>query len=352
MWAANTATVSPSADTHDGRVHFTPANLSSELHRGLEAGVSAEILRRVFADPAHFVHHDPLPAFLSDEGAANHLRFAPDYGAPGFQVFVYGVADSAGGSPGPRLGRQREAAGRSVARQHGLDPARVAFVQQHPAAIAAGVFHNDVIATGDRDWLWLHEEAWAGGADTHDALRDRARAAGVALRIDVTPADSLPLAEAVATYLYNCQLVRGPGGERVWIGPEECRDSPRVEKLLEARIEDGTLSALCYADLRQSMHNGGGPACLRLRVVLTPRQEAVLPEGIVYSEERHRALAACIESRYRDRVTPRDLADAAWAQECLDAQRELCALLGLDGVADLDPGEEPTFAMQHRTSPY
>src|ERR1019366_8438871 len=36
MWAANAATVSPSSDTADGRVHFTPANLVSNFHRSLE----------------------------------------------------------------------------------------------------------------------------------------------------------------------------------------------------------------------------------------------------------------------------------------------------------------------------
>src|SRR5439155_14630490 len=33
MWTANAATVSPSADSADGRVHFTTANLQNRIHR-------------------------------------------------------------------------------------------------------------------------------------------------------------------------------------------------------------------------------------------------------------------------------------------------------------------------------
>src|SRR3954454_7944681 len=62
MWAANAATVSPSADTTDGRVHFTPANLVSQVHRSLEAPTTSTILRAIFPDPDHFAHHPPLPA--------------------------------------------------------------------------------------------------------------------------------------------------------------------------------------------------------------------------------------------------------------------------------------------------
>lgn len=92
MWTANAATVSPSADTQDGRLHFTPANLSASLHRSIEAPQTARILQRIFSDPAHFAHHPPLPSSLGDEGAANHTRLASEYGAPGLELFVYGAS--------------------------------------------------------------------------------------------------------------------------------------------------------------------------------------------------------------------------------------------------------------------
>ena len=102
MWVANAATVSPSADTADGRVHFTPANLVSHFHRSIEAPTTTRVLRAIFADKTHFAVHDPLPAApqLGDEGAANHTRLAGADGAPGVEFFVYGRAaydESAGG---------------------------------------------------------------------------------------------------------------------------------------------------------------------------------------------------------------------------------------------------------------
>jgi len=76
MWTANAATVSPSADTSDGKVHFTPANLISKFHRSIEPPTTSAGLRAIFKDPRYFVHHDPLPASpqFGDEGAANHTR--------------------------------------------------------------------------------------------------------------------------------------------------------------------------------------------------------------------------------------------------------------------------------------
>ena len=71
MWVANAATVSPSGDTADGRVHFTPANLVTHFHRSLEAATTTRVLRSIFADERHFAVHNALPAApqLGDEGA-------------------------------------------------------------------------------------------------------------------------------------------------------------------------------------------------------------------------------------------------------------------------------------------
>ncbi len=337
MWSANAATVTPSADSADGRVHFTPANLAGELHRGLETGYSAALLWAIFADEAHFAHHPPLPPALGDEGAANHLRLAPSHGAPGLHVFVYGAARDPG-APTPRRhpARQREEASRAVARQHGIAPERAVFLQQTPAAIDAGVFHNDVIASADRDFLWAHESAWCDGDAAIDAVcRGYAALGAGPLRHHVTAGAEVSLPDAVSSYLFNCQLVErvdAAGTARVWIGPEECRELAAVRDALERLVAGpAPVDALHFVDLRESMRNGGGPACLRLRVVLGEAEERALPPGVVYTPERHAALVACVETHYRDRVEPADLVDPAWAEECQVAQR---ALLGVLGLAD------------------
>ncbi|MEM7457126.1 MAG: N-succinylarginine dihydrolase, partial [Planctomycetota bacterium] len=94
MWTANAATVSPSADCSDGRLHLSPANLSSTLHRSLEPPSTTTILRSIFNSKEHFVVHDPLLATtaLADEGAANHTRLAPEHDGIGIETFVYGRA--------------------------------------------------------------------------------------------------------------------------------------------------------------------------------------------------------------------------------------------------------------------
>jgi succinylarginine dihydrolase len=340
MWTANAATVTPSADSRDGRVHFTPANLAGEVHRGLEAPYNALLLRAVFAADQHFAHHASLPAALPDEGAANHLRIAPDHGAPGVHIFVFGAPATAGAATTRRFpARQSETASRSVARQHGIDPARVLFWQQHPDAIDAGVFHNDVIATSDRDLLWCHRSAWVEGDRRLESAARRFRSLGAQLCPIVTEDSEVSIDAAVASYLFNCQLVQRPGGVRAWVGPEECRDRPEVRAVLERlALGDGPIDELHFVDLRQSMRNGGGPACLRLRVILTPEQERAVHPGVLFSEDRYEALADCVETYYRDRVVPADLVDPAWAEESLAAQRAILDVLGLAEHAELVAG--------------
>lgn len=339
MWAANAATVSPSGDTSDGRVHLTPANLAGETHRSIEARYNAALFRVVFSAAEHFVHHPLLPPSLRDEGAANHLRIAPDYGTAGVQVFVFG-ARATSGAPAPQRypARQSEAASRCIARQHGLDPARVLFWQQHPDAIDAGVFHNDVIASADRDLLWCHRFAWTDvdrGLDA--AARIFQTLGGGSLRRVATADREVALDTAVASYLFNCQLVRRPDGARAWVGPEECREHPGVHAALRRILEsEAPIDELHFVDLRQSMRNGGGPACLRLRVVLTAEQAAAVHPGVLFSESRYRALVDCVERHYRDRVVPGDLADPAWAEECLAAQRAILGVLDLAGRPELE----------------
>lgn len=225
-----------------------------------------------------------------------------------------------------------------MARQHGLDPSRVLFVQQHPDAIDAGVFHNDVIATADRDLVWFHRDAWLDAEAALDAIkRCFSRGAGGGLREVATETADLPIGDAVASYLFNCQLVRRPDGTRVWVGPEECREHPGVREILERIVETGRgFDELHYVDLRQSMRNGGGPACLRLRVVMTAREQNAIHSGVVFTETRYKALVECVKRDYRDRVAATDLRDPDWADESIRAQSAI-----LDA---LDLGEAPQLA--------
>ena len=337
MWTANSATVCPSADSADGRVHFTPANLQNKIHRSIEPPTSARILRATFADEDRFAHHDPLPgtAALGDEGAANHTRLAPAHDAAGLHLFVYGesAAEPWGAKPKIFPARQTKEASGAVARLHGIPSGRLLLVQQNPEVIDQGVFHNDVISVGHRDVFLHHESAFLDN-DTVERIRDTyASITGGALRMIEVPSEAVPVGTAVATYLFNSQLVTRPDGKIALIAPKECEESERVRTYVAALVEgDAPIDEVHYFDLRQSMYGGGGPACLRLRVELTDAEVAAVNPGVIFTEDLHAKLAAWVTQHYRDQIRPKDLADPALMEESRTALDTLTTILGLGSI--------------------
>lgn len=334
MWTANAATVAPSVDAEDGRVHLTPANLIEKAHRSIEPETTKRILSRVFPDPARFVVHDPLPATqaFGDEGAANHTRLAHDLASPGVHLFVYGRSALSSDRPAPARfpARQTLEASLAVARLHRLPPDRCLFAQQHPVAIDRGVFHNDVIAVGHERWLFVHEEAFLDPRGTLEALRARVND----LVEMVVPSDAVSVEDAVRSYLFNSQLIRPPGHERpLLIAPAECQAVESVRKYLEDHVGAGQpIADVQFQNLRQSMQNGGGPACLRLRVVLTDEERDAVNAHCLLDDARYASLTAWVERHYRDRLNTGDLADPQLLDESRAALDDLSQLLGLGSV--------------------
>lgn len=337
MWAANAATVSPSADCADGLVHFTPANLVTQFHRSIEPPSAAAILKSIFPDAAAFAHHDPLPAvpLLADEGAANHTRLCDRYDAAGIEIFVYGREGSLAGNPPGRFpARQTLEASAAVARRHQLHPDAVVFAQQSPRAIDAGVFHNDVIAVGNRNVFLYHELAYANSREVMQEIGRKfsARSAEPLHLIEVREQE-VSLTDAVESYLFNSQLVSLPDGSMSLIAPTECRDRPPVEQFLSRLIAPGTpIRSVHYLDVRQSMRNGGGPACLRLRVVLTERELSLCHAGVFFTDALYQQLTAWVSRHYREELHPEDLPDAQLAREGRAALDELTRILGLGPI--------------------
>ncbi|HEY8243588.1 MAG TPA: N-succinylarginine dihydrolase [Casimicrobiaceae bacterium] len=335
MWTANAATVSASADTADGRVHFTPANLASLLHRSIEAPTTTAVLRAIFADPARFIVHDPLPAAAQtgDEGAANHTRFAgPGERDPGVELFVHGRAAYDPDAPAPHRypARQTREASEAVARRHGLDPARTLHAQQNPDAIDAGVFHNDVIAVGQGRTLLVHEDAWLDTPGTLAALAERV---GPGFRTDIVRRDELGVDDAVSTYLFNSQLCARDDGALLLVAPAEVREHSRASAVLDRwTAPGGPLAEALVLDVRQSMRNGGGPACLRLRVPLAHDERAAIGARVLLDDALAGELDAWIRRCYRDRLVPADLADPALLDETRRALDELTRILALPPV--------------------
>ena len=337
MWTANAATVSPGADTADGRLHFTPANLAAMFHRAIEPATTSRVLRAIFADEALFAHHDPLPGgvHFGDEGAANHNRFCNTYDEAGVALFVYGREAFGGGkTPTKFPARQALEASRAIARQHGLGEDRALFVQQNPAVIDAGAFHNDVVAVANRNVFFYHETAYEDPAALQAALG--AAAPEIEFHfIEVSAAD-VPLGDAVTSYLFNSQLVSPPGdGAMTLVLPEEARETESTRVYLEG-LTGGNhpINRVEFLDLRQSMRNGGGPACLRLRVVLSEAERAALAGNVLLDEALYERLGAWIEAHYRDRLEPADLADPQLMLESNTALDALTGILDLGAIYD------------------
>ncbi len=318
MWAANAATISPGPDTTDGKCHLSVANLVTMPHRSHEWQGTLAQLRLAFAHPA-FAVHGPIPAPFGDEGAANHMRLCRTHGEAGLEVFVYGV------SGGLFPARQHVEASKAVARVHGITKAL--FVQQSEEAIAAGAFHNDVVAVANERVLFAHEQAFADKAQFFADLR----AALPEVEIVEVQAAAVSLADAIQSYLFNAQLVTLPDGGMALILPTECQDNSRVWTWLQSMIAgNGPIRRLIPVDVRQSMANGGGPACLRLRVVCDP---ATVDPRFVVDEAKLDQIAAIVSTHWPETIAPADLANPKlWSQietaraSLLDAL-ELTALL-------------------------
>jgi succinylarginine dihydrolase len=340
MWTANAATVSPSADSLDGRVHFTAANLNNKLHRAEEHVQATRTLRAIFGNSEHFMVHDPLPSVpaFADEGAANHTRFAASHGAAGVEFFVYGRVEFDPSAPAPKKypARQTLEASQAIARLHGLDPARTVFASQNPDVIDQGVFHNDVIAVGNGNVLFYHEQAFADEGGTLDALRRALAVAGTELHPVRVATSQVAVGDAVASYLFNSQLLSKADGHMALVVPHECRENAAVADYLAGLLAGrGPIDELIEFDLRQSMRNGGGPACLRLRVALTDAEAAAMHQGVIMTEALYAQLVAWVERHYRDRIEMQDLMDPQLALECAAALEELTRILGLPGLYDL-----------------
>lgn len=317
MWTANAATVSPAPDTADGKCHLTPANLVTMLHRAQEWPDTKRQLALAFASRDHFTIHDPVPPTFGDEGAANHMRLCESHDAPGVEVFVYGR--SGGAFPA----RQHEQASRLVARRHGLAPERTLFIEQNPAAIAAGAFHNDVVAVANGRVLFTHAEAFADQAGAYAAIR----AAFPALQVVEVPASAVSLAEAIRTYLFNAQLLTLPSGEMALIVPEECRESAAVWRWAQAMLAThGPIRQVIPVDVRQSMANGGGPACLRLRVVCDP---ATVDPRFLLDEAKAERIEQIIAAHWPEQIDPADIGSQNLANSVIAARLALLDALGL-----------------------
>jgi succinylarginine dihydrolase len=306
MWTANAATVIAEADSGDGRLHLVTANLATMLHRAVEAEDTYRLLKAVFPVRRRFEVHPPLPlgALFGDEGAANHMRLAPSHGARGVNVFVHGMARGLGFPE-----RQTPRASQAVARLAGLSGERAIFALQAGDAVEAGAFHNDVVAVANGTVLLTHPEAFEDKDKLFAAIARHTPG------VKIIEVEGVSLADAVSTYLFNSQIVTLPEGGMALILPSETRDNAGVWAALNTALAGaGAIDRIEVVDVRESMRNGGGPACLRLRVPVSPEALAMIHPGYLLTPARWDRLAALVERYWPRTVAPADLLEPElWA---------------------------------------
>ena len=321
MWAANAATVSPAPDTADGQCHLTVSNLKSMPHRSHEWPATLAQLRLAFADRDRFKVHGPIPPAFGDEGAANHMRLTVGHSEPGVEIFVYGV----GGGAFPA--RQHLEASKAIARRHHLDPERTIFARQSDEAIAAGAFHNDVVAVANERVLFAHEKAFAD----RDALVAQCGRLVPSFEFVEVADSEVPLADAIRSYLFNAQLVTPEDGVTTLVAPTECRETPAVWSWIERHVAgNGPIRRVEIVDVRQSMANGGGPACLRLRVVADP---ATVDPRFLADDAKLDQIAEVIRRSWPAEIANDDLQAPSLVREIETARAALLDALGLNELA-------------------
>ena len=335
MWTANAATVSPSADTADNKVHFTAANLANKFHRSLEPETTSKVLKATFNNERYFQHHQHLhnSEYFGDEGAANHTRLCNSYDEKGVEIFTFGRYAFNPNKPAPSKfpARQTLEASRAIARLHGVSEENTVFVQQNPDIIDQGVFHNDVIAVGNQNVFFYHEQAYL---ESDSFKREvKSKYTGEKLHFIEVLTEQVSIEDAVSTYLFNTQIVTLDNGSMAIIAPMHCRDNARVHDYLQSVVAArNPISQVEYFDVNESMKNGGGPACLRLRVALTEQELAAVNPSCLLTDDLYLRLVAWVNRHYRDRLVFNDLRDPQLLIESRTALDELTQILDLGSV--------------------
>ena len=331
MWAANAATFSPSIDSYDQNIHITPANLNTMFHRSIEHEFTKTQLELMFGGVA--IVHDPIENIsgYGDEGAANHLRVSEQHLKSGFQIFVYG--SSAFEVHQGMITRQAEEISKAVSIMHQLDPDRVLFLKQNEQAINAGSFHNDIVSLANEEVFIFHQEAFADRVELERILHHLKDHVKGFHPIEILSED-ISLDDLVSSYLLNSQLITVKNNEMMMLLPEEVQNHSNCMRWLEEIKSSSPIKHIEFVDIRQSMMNGGGPACLRFKITVNNDEFNQINEKFLLTPKKLMDLRVLVTKHYRDTLNPADLLDNNLVQESYRFLDELTQLLDLGNIYD------------------
>ncbi len=331
MWVANAATVTPSTDSSDGLVHFTIANMKSQLHRSIESNCNVRVFKKIFSNQRYFKVHGFLKVKDAwDEGAANHMRLFQGDADAGLNIFVYGKSDN----KSVYQARQSRLASEKIINNHKISRGHSCLIQQNPMAIDGGVFHNDVIATSHKNVLLYHSDAWLDSAKIIGCVTKYFENKNnvKAYMIEVKRSD-MNIDQAVQSYLFNSQIVSVNHEQMILIADKRCEKMESVKKIIDNIIaSENPISKVHYVNVEQSMKNGGGPACLRLRVLLNRDEMNAISGNVLLTDKLYLELASWVRKYYRDDLSEHDLSDPLLYKENCESLQALTEILQLGKV--------------------
>ena len=337
MWAANAATISPSPDTKDGKVHITPANLNTMFHRSLEPDFTYTQCKLIFSDTCFVVHKPALSiSGYGDEGAANHLRISKTHEDKGFEIFVFGESAFkeeafAEYQKTSFIKRQALEVSKSVALSHKLDRNNVFYLQQHPRAIDKGSFHNDIVSLSNENIFIAHEKAFLNRDVLNHVLKHLELEVENFNYIEI-PDKEIPLDDIISSYLLNSQLFTNGEGEMQLILPAEVQNYENCMQWLEKLKQTSDIKLFDFVNIKQSMMNGGGPACLRLKAILNDGEIKKVNKNFILNNKRLELIEDLIEREYRDELYPDDLKDPSLLDESRKVLDELTQIFGTGSI--------------------
>ena len=337
MWAANAATISPSPDTKDGKVHITPANLNTMFHRSLESDFTYTQCKLIFSDTCFVVHKPALSiSGYGDEGAANHLRISKTHEDKGFEIFVFGESAFkeeafAEYQKTSFIKRQALEVSKSVALSHKLDRNNVFYLQQNPRAIDKGSFHNDIVSLSNENIFIAHEKAFLNRDVLNHVLKHLELEVENFNYIEI-PDKEIPLDDIISSYLLNSQLFTNGEGEMQLILPAEVQNYENCMQWLEKLKQTSDVKLFDFVNIKQSMMNGGGPACLRLKVILNEDEINKVNKNFILNNKRLELIEDLIEREYRDELYPDDLKDPSLLDESRRVLDELTQIFGTGSI--------------------